>query len=136
VALGGTALVLAATGLGAGLGYALAGGDASQIPRLTASALASLPAVWVIGALTVALFGLVPRALVLSWVALAACVLVWLLGPLLELPSWLLDASPYQHVPAVPAASLAAGPLLALLAVAAALLAAGLLGLRHRDIPT
>jgi polyether ionophore transport system permease protein len=136
VALGGTALVLAATGLGAGLGYALAGGEASQIPRLTGAALVSLPAVWVIGALTVALYGLAPRALALAWVALAACVLVWLLGPLLDLPSWVLDASPYQHIPAVPAASLAAGPLLALLAVAAALLTAGLLGLRHRDIPT
>jgi ABC-2 type transport system permease protein len=136
VAMGGSALVLAVTGLGAGIGYAIAAGDAGRIASLTGAALASLPAVWVLGALTVALFGLAPRAVFLAWVALAACVLVWLLGPLLDLPSWILDASPYQHIPAVPAATLSAGPLVALLAVAVALLAAGLTGLRHRDLQT
>lgn len=136
VAMCGSALVLAATGLGAGVGYAIAAGDAGRVTSLTGSALASLPAVWVLGALTVALFGLAPRMVGLAWVALAACVLIWLLGPLLDLPSWLLDASPYQHVPAVPAAALTLGPLLALFAVAAALLAAGLAGLRHRDLQT
>jgi ABC-2 type transport system permease protein len=90
----------------------------------------------VLAALTVALFGFAPRLVGLAWVALAACVLVWLLGPLLDLPSWVLDASPYQHIPAVPATTLTAAPLIGLLAVTAALLAAGLTALRHRDIPT
>jgi ABC-2 type transport system permease protein len=136
VALAGSAVVLLATGLGMGVAYAIAAGDAAQIARLAGSALASLPAVWVLAALTVALFGFAPRLVGLAWVALAACVLVWLLGPLLDLPSWVLDASPYQHIPAVPATTLTAAPLIGLLAVTAALLAAGLTALRHRDIPT
>jgi ABC-2 type transport system permease protein len=136
VAMGGSALVLAATGLGAGVAYAIASGDAAQIARLTGASLAQLPAVWVLGALAVALFGVAPAATGLAWGALGACVLLWLLGPLLGLPSWLLDASPYTHIPAVPAAGLDIAPLVALLAVAAALTAAGLIGLRRRDVQT
>jgi ABC-2 type transport system permease protein len=129
MALGGSAIVLAATGLGAGIGTQ----DVSEIPRLVGAALAQLPAVWVLGALVAALFGLAPEALKLAWVALGACFLLWFLGPLLDLPSWILDLSPYEHIPAVPAVSFDAGPLLALTAAAAALVVAGLLGFRRRD---
>ena len=129
IAFGGSAVVLAATGLGAGIGTQ----DMSEIPRLIGASLAQLPAVWVLGALVAALFGLAPEALRLAWVALGACFLLWFLGPLLDLPSWMLDLSPYEHVPAVPAVSFDAGPLLALTAVAAALTAAGLIGFRRRD---
>jgi ABC-2 type transport system permease protein len=129
MALGGSALVLAATGLGAGIGTL----DASEIPRLVGAALAQLPAVWVLGALVVALFGLAPDAIRLAWAALGACFLLWFLGPLLDLPDWVLKLSPYEHVPEVPAAAFAAGPLLALTAVAAVITAAGLLGFGRRD---
>jgi ABC-2 type transport system permease protein len=134
VAMAGSVLVLAATGFGAGVAYAIAAGDATQIARLTGASLAQIPAVWVLGALTLALFGLAPSATGLAWAALAACALLWLLGPLAGLPDWLLDASPYTHVPAVPAAALEPAPLLVLLAIAAALSAAGLAGLRRRDV--
>ena len=73
-----------------------------ELPRLIGAALAQLPAVWILGALVAALFGLAPRALA-GVGALAACLLLWFLGPLLDLPGWVLDLSPYQHVPAVPA---------------------------------
>jgi ABC-2 type transport system permease protein len=131
LALGGSALVLAATGFGAGIGTQ----DAGEIPRLVGSALAQLPAVWVLGALVAGLFGLAPRALMLAWAALGACFLLWFLGPLLDLPRWLLDLSPYEHVPAVPADAFSLAPLLGLTAVAAALTAAGLAGVRRRDTP-
>jgi ABC-2 type transport system permease protein len=65
---------------------------------------------------------------------LGACVLVSILGPLLGLPDWVLDLSPFQHVPQLPAADFAAGPLLALCAVAAGLTAAGLAAFRRRDL--
>jgi ABC-2 type transport system permease protein len=129
MALGGSALVLAATGLGAGVGTQ----DASEIPRLIGAALAQLPAVWVLGAVVAALFGLAPEAVRLAWAALGACFLLWFLGPLLDLPGWILDLSPYEHVPAIPAVGFAAAPLLALTAFAAALTAAGLVGFQRRD---
>jgi ABC-2 type transport system permease protein len=129
IAFAGSAVVLAATGLGAGIGTQ----DLGEVPRLMGAALAQLPAVWVLGAIAAALFGLAPRALRLAWVALGLCYLLWFLGPLLDLPRWLMDLSPYEHVPQLPAATLTAGPLLALTAVAAALTAGGLVGFRHRD---
>ncbi len=132
--MAGSAVVLLAGGVGIGLAHAIGSHDAGQLPRLAVAALAQLPAMWVLGAVVVALFGLVPRAVTVAWAALGGCALLWFLGPLADAPGWLLGVSPFDHVPAVPAASLAAGPLLALTAVAVALTCAGLAGLRHRDI--
>lgn len=123
-----------AGGAGIGLAHAIGSYDAAQLPRLAGAALAQLPAVWVLGAVVVALFGLVFRAVTAAWAALGACALLWFIGPLVDAPGWLLGVSPFDHVPAVPASSLAAGPLLALTAVAIALTCAGLAGFRRRDI--
>ena len=86
VAMAGSALVLAANGLGAGLADALNSHDAGQLPRLLAAAVAPAPAVWVVVGAAVALFGLVPRAAAAAWGVLGACVALSVLGPLLGLP--------------------------------------------------
>jgi ABC-type dipeptide/oligopeptide/nickel transport system permease component len=129
IAFAGTAVILAATGLGAGIGMQ----DLGQVPRLMGAALAQLPAAWVLGGIAAVLFGLAPQALKLTWAALGVCYLLWFLGPLLNLPRLVIDLSPYEHVPQLPAASFAAGPLLVLTAIAAALTAAGLIAFRRRD---
>ena len=134
VAMGGSLLILAANGLGAGLADAINSHDAGQLPRLLLAGVAPAPAVWVVVGATVALFGLVPRAAVAAWGLLGVCVLLSILGPLLGLPDWVLDLSPFQHVPQVPAADFAAAPLLALSAVAAALTAVGMAAFRRRDL--
>ena len=134
VAMAGSALVLAANGLGAGLADAINSDDAGQLPRLLAAAVVPTPAVWVVVAAAVALFGLVPRAAVAAWGVLGACVLVSVLGPLLGLPDWVLELSPFEHVPQLPADDFRSGPLLALCAVAAALTAVGMLAFRRRDL--
>jgi ABC-2 type transport system permease protein len=135
VAVGGTVLVVGATGLGAGIADAIASNDAGRLPELVGASLAMVPAVWVLIGVAVAIFGLLPRAMGVAWGALGACFLVSYLGPLLSLPEWLMDLSPYNHVPLLPAADASAGPLLALTAVAAALLAVGVIGFRRRDVP-
>ena len=43
-------------------------------------------------------------------------------GILLDLPQWLLNLSPFQHVPALPAASMSWPPIVVLTAIAAALI--------------
>jgi ABC-2 type transport system permease protein len=134
VAMGGSLLVLAANGLGAGIAAAIVGHDASQLPRLLLAGVVPAPAVWVVVGATVLLFGLVPRAAVAGWGVLGACVVLSILGPLLGLPDWVLDLSPFQHVPQLPAADFDAVPLLGLTAVAAALTAAGLGAFRRRDL--
>jgi len=135
VAAAGTVLILAASGLGAGIADAANTGDLVRLPELVGSSVALAPAVWVLIGVAVALFGLVPRAALAAWGALAACYLAAFLGPLLGLPEWVMDVSPFTHVPLLPAASVDVVPLLVLTAVAAALVAVGLVGLRRRDVP-
>jgi polyether ionophore transport system permease protein len=135
VAVTGTVVVLAATGFGTGVAEAFASDDVGRLPELVGSALALAPATWVLIGAGVALFGLVPRAAAAVWGLLGACYLVGLLGPLLDLPEWVLDVSPFSHVPQLPAAEFTATPLLALTAIAAALTAVGLVGFRRRDVP-
>ena len=132
--MGGTVVVLGANGLGAGLADAINSDDAGQLPRLLAAGLAPVPAVWVVVAVAVALFGLVPRAVGAAWGVLGACVLLTVLGPLSGLPGWVLDLSPFEHVPQLPAADFTAAPLAWLSAVAAGLTALGMLAFRRRDL--
>lgn len=134
VTAAGTALVLAAGGLGTGVGYALVTGDGSATVRYVMPALAYLPAVLVLSGLARLLHGLRPGAVALAWVPLAAAVAVVLLGPVLGLPGWVQGLSPFHHLPAVPAEDLAAGPVLALAAVATLLSLGGQFAFSRRDI--
>lgn len=134
VTVAGVTLVLTACGLGTGISHAVRSGDPGELPRLLGAQLASLPAVLVVGGLAVALFGLVPRAASLAWAALGGCFFIGILGPILELPDWVMDLSPFTHVPKVPSADLSAGPLIWLTVVAATLVAVGLAGFRRRDV--
>ncbi|WP_213450366.1 ABC transporter permease [Rhizomonospora bruguierae] len=131
----GSALLLAAAGAAGGLAYGAQISDVGgQVPRLLGAAMVQLPAAWVLAGLGVALFGLVPQATPLTWVALVACLVLLELGALLNLSRWIVDASPFAHVPKLPGAEFSATPVLWLTAVAVVLAAAGLVGFRRRDI--
>jgi ABC-2 type transport system permease protein len=134
VALAGSVVVLAAAGLGTGRAYGIAAGDLGQVPRLLGAALAYTPAVWLLVGLATALFGLVPRGVLIAWAVLAVCFVIGLLSEVLDLPSWVSNVSPFEHTPALPTADLTIIPLAILATVAAALTSAGLAGFRHRDL--
>ncbi|QFZ21805.1 ABC transporter permease [Saccharothrix syringae] len=135
LAVVGSAAVLAAAGLGAGLVHGLRVGDVGgQVARLVGASLAHVPAVWVVAGLALALFGLVPRLATASWAVLVAFLVLGQLGPLLELDPWAMDLSPFTHVPKVPGAEVTAAPLLWLALVAAGLVAVGFAGFRRRDV--
>ncbi|MEX2625288.1 MAG: hypothetical protein WD225_00285, partial [Ilumatobacteraceae bacterium] len=134
VAVVGSAWLMAVAGAGEGLAHGLRVGDLAQAPRLAGAALVQVPAVLVVAGLTVTLFGLVPRAVVLAWGALVAFLVLGQLGPALQLDQWALNLSPFTHTPQVPAEPLAATPVLALLAVATALAVVGFAGFRRRDV--
>jgi ABC-2 type transport system permease protein len=133
-ALGGGALVMLSMGLGAGVAYAARTGDAAQVPRLAVAALGQLPAVWVFAGLAAVGFGLASRVATVAWIALAVCVLLEILGPLLDLPRAVMDVSPFAHSPSLPGGSADAPALLVLTAIAAALVAAGLAAFARRDV--
>jgi ABC-2 type transport system permease protein len=132
----GPAAALVAAGLAVGLTHGLNTGDVGrQLPRVLAGAVVQLPAVWSLAAITVVLFGLLPRLAPVGWGALAACLLLSLVGTTLQFDQWILDISPFAHLPHLPGGELTATPLVILTLLAAVLAAVGLAGLRRRDIP-
>jgi ABC-2 type transport system permease protein len=134
VSLGGAVLILLAIGLGMGVTYAASAHDAGEVLPLVGAALAYAPAMWVFTGLTALLFGLVPRATAWTWAALGVVAFLAMLGPLLDLPDWVYDLSPFEHVSRLPASDLSVLPLLVLTAIAAVSLAAGAWGFRRRDL--
>jgi ABC-2 type transport system permease protein len=160
VAVAGTAVLLAAGGLAAGLGYGLAasgsggstaGGPGSgagasgmtaggvtvggAVGRELGAGVAQLPAACVIIGVAVLAFGLLPRAsAAIGWSAFGLALAVNLFGQSLQLSHWVLDVSPFTHSPRLPGSPLTAAPLLWLSIVAVALAGVGLGGLRRRDI--
>jgi ABC-2 type transport system permease protein len=138
IAAGGTVLIMALTGLGMGIGYGYrAGGGGPEVGRLLAAGLAQAPAVLVMGGIAAAIFGLAPRASVAaSWSVLGVAVAMLLLGATLQLSHWVLDVSPFTHLPKLPGGTAHPMPLIFLCVIALLLGGVGLAGLRRRDIAT
>jgi ABC-2 type transport system permease protein len=134
VALSGTTLLLVTMGVFGGFAYGAALGDMSAFGRVLGAALVHLPAVWVLTGITVLVFGFAPGLIMAGWGALVVFLLLGQLGPILELPQWAMDISPFTHTPKLPGAELTWTPLVVLTLVAAALVVAGLAGFRRRDI--
>jgi ABC-2 type transport system permease protein len=136
VAAVGSGVVLATGGLLAGLAHGVRAGDlGGELPRVLGGALVQLPAVWVLAAVGAALFGLAPRLVVgLTWAVLAVVLFVTMFGEPLRLSHWLLDLSPFAHLPRLPAAAFTATPVVWLVALAGVLAVAGLAAFRRRDL--
>ena len=134
IAVSGTTLLVAVAGAAAGLARGVQAGDVGEGSSVLGGALAQAPAACVVTGIVVALFGLAPRLIMAGWGALVGFVLLGELGPLFELDQWILDISPFAHVPRIPGAAFTATPLLTLTAVAALLIVAGLAGFRRRDV--
>lgn len=134
VAIGGTVAIMGATGAALGAGFGLMTGDGGQVLRLAIAALAMVPAMLVVGGVTLATCALAPRRAVLAWSVLAVALVIGFLGSVLNLPQWLIDVSPYTHVPALPAERFDVLPVAILGVLAAGLAAVAGAGYRHRDI--
>ena len=103
--LGGSTLLLVIAGLAAGVVRGSDIGDLGTGLRVGLETMTvQIPAVLVIGGLTAALIGWVPRFAAGGWVILGASVLLGQLGTLLGLSQAVMDISPFSHVPALPAA--------------------------------
>lgn len=134
VAAGACMVALAAGGLGTGVSAAVVLDDPSAVLRLVGAALATLPAVLVLLGVTAAAVGLVPRAAMGAWAVLVFVAVVGFLGAALNLPAWLIDMSPFERLPAVPAESFSGAAPIVIGAMAAVLVGLSLWGIRHRDI--
>ncbi len=136
VALLGTTLLQLALALGFWLGNATQSGNFSGLPEAIARTIVYLPAIWVLVGLAFAVFALLPGQAYLSWVAVAATVLVSEFGTLLSWPSLVLDLSPFTHVPRLPATPMLWTPTLWLLLVSGGLLLLALARFPRRDLAT
>ncbi len=135
VVVSGTVVLLAVAGVSAALAHGLrTGNPAAALSDLAPAGVLQVPAVAVMVGLTVCLFGLVPRASTAAWAFLAVSVVLAQLGPILQLPAWLQNISPFTHVPQVPIETISPTPLALLTLTAAGLVAAGLAGFARRDI--
>ncbi|MDI3315475.1 MAG: ABC transporter permease [Mycobacterium sp.] len=137
IAIGGPATAMLLAGVTAGLGYGVAAGDvAGNLATVLGTAAVQLPAVWLLAAVTVALFGVVPRFTPVAWGVLLGFIAVYLLGSLSGAPQWVLDLEPFAHIPRVGGGNFNAVPLLWLLAIDTALIVLGAAFFRHRDVHT
>lgn len=131
----GPSFAMIVGGLVTGIAYGATTGDVpSQAGRLLAAAMAQIPAVLVLGGMTLALFGLVPRFAMGAWGLLTGFLVLGQLGAILGLPRWVMNLSPFAHVPAAPSVAVRMTPLLLLTAAAAALTVAGFRGFERRDL--
>ena len=130
----GVTVVLTAMGAATGAGFAAMTGEAHRIAQLSVAALLMVPAQLVVVGIAFCLVAWWPRRAMLAWGVVAVIVVIDLFGALLELPQWIINVSPFQHVPAVPATPVQALPIALLLICAAVLVAVGSAGLRRRDI--
>ncbi|XVQ14344.1 ABC transporter permease [Spirillospora sp. CA-255316] len=138
VALAGTLAMLLAAGLMIGVAHGASSGDlGGEVAVELGAVLVQVPAVWLVTAIAVALFGLAPRLSVGgAWGLVGAFLLIGQLGPILELSQAVMDVSPFTHVPKLPGGTMTATPVAVLSAITVLLVAAGLYGFRRRDLAT
>ncbi|MFF0790544.1 ABC transporter permease [Streptomyces spiralis] len=130
IAFGGSVWIMLLAGLGFAVGYG------KQIGPVLGACLVQVPAIWVIGGIAVLLYGVLPRGATAAWGVAGAVLLLGWVGPALNVPQPVLDVSPFGHLPKLPGAEMAWGPVAVLTGIAVALVAAGLAGLRRRDMTT
>ncbi|MEU7001588.1 polyketide antibiotic transporter [Nonomuraea sp. NPDC046570] len=136
VAALGTAGLLVVGGGVTGVVYSLVMGDlGTDLPRIVGAAAGHVPAAWLVGAVAVLAYGMVPRAAVaISW-AVWAVVFVCgdLLGPLVGLWGWS-RVEPFHYVPNTVSGEPYTMAPVVLGVLSALLLGLGLVGLRRRDL--
>lgn len=134
-AAGAPAVALLCCGVVTGLVYGVAAGDvAGALGTVVGTAAAQVPAVWLLVALTLALFGVLPRFTPAVWAVLVGFVAVYLLGSLSTVPQWLLDLEPFAHVPRVGAGDFTAVSLTWLVLIDGVLAAVGIVAFQRRDL--
>jgi ABC-2 type transport system permease protein len=136
-AIGGAVVLMMIFAVAMGLtGGRVLGSTSSLLRELVGAALVQLPAIGALGATVVAVVMLLPRWSVgLSWALFVFSIFVGpMFGPSLGLPRWLMDLSPFTHVPNAPAVAVSVAPILGLGFACVLLATAGVLSLRHRDL--
>ncbi|MCM3716364.1 ABC transporter permease [Alkalihalobacillus oceani] len=105
-----------------------------DVGRFVGAALAYVPALFVIVGLGAFFVGVFPQASVFAWLYLVFSFIANYFGELFQFPSWLMQLTPFGHVPQLPMDEFNYAPAGVLLLVATGLFALAFLGYRRRDI--
>ena len=134
-AFGGSGVILLAAGAATGVTHGLRSASLGQaVGDMVVAAAAQIPAMWLVVAVGVTLFGAAPKLSVAAWGVAGLALAISMFGPVLDVPQFVLDLSPFSHVPKLPGAEVTATPLVLLCAAGALALLCGLGALRRRDI--
>ena len=136
VAAAGSVIVVLAGAVWVAIGVIIATRDTELVPELLGAGLAHVPALLVVVGIGLALTAWMPHATSLTWGVVATALVIGMFGPILDLPEWVSNVSPFEHIAMVPAESWSIAPLLVLSLLAAALATAGFAGITRRDLPT
>lgn len=131
----GSLLLMLLVGLATGVASLLTNGGL-PFGRIVGTALAQTPAVWIVAGLALLVVGWLPRHSGFAWAITGVIIVIGFFGPILDLPSWVLDLSPFQNAPTVDGGAFDWATLVIQIAIAVVLIGAGMLGVRRRDIPS
>lgn len=136
VVFASNALILLVLGLSSELGWSIAAGEFSHLPRVLGMSLSKIPPVWTIIGIAVLLYGWLPRmASVLNWLILGVFIFIEMLWEV-GIVGWsALQWTPFAYAHySIPIQELSIAPLIVLTVIAAALTWLGFIGFRHRSI--
>ncbi|WP_280466954.1 ABC transporter permease [Nocardia cyriacigeorgica] len=134
VLAGGAVGLLALSGTVLGAAMALSVGEGHYLGDVLAGHLAFAPAVLMAIAVAVLLYGFAPRVIGLTWALLGFSMVIGFFGPIMDLPRWVHNLSPFEHVARLPMDDIRWVPLAAMAVLAIALAAAGSAAFRRRDL--
>lgn len=136
VALTGAVVLLVLTATAAGTAYGIATGKWQiGLGGLLAAGLSQIPAVLALASVVALAVAVIPRmAAGFGWAVLVISVVLGQLGAILDLPQFVLNLSPFTHVPGVPAEPFDVVPFAILSVVAVALTTAAFVFHRRRDL--
>jgi ABC-2 type transport system permease protein len=120
-------------GLGLGLGRLMVEHAAAAFAHGVVAGLVTVPALLVLVALALLAVGASPRAAPLAWAAVAWCGVLGV-GSVLGLPQWLVNLSPFSHVPPPPLHGTWWAPCLVMAAIALGLAVAGRAAYERRPL--
>lgn len=123
-------------GLGNGLGAAVSTGDWDLFGPVMLGQIAHTPAVWALLGLAVALYGLAPRLVGLTWAVFVYGAALSMFGDMLELDDAVLATSVFRHIGQHPAEAISWPAVGLLTLIAAVLIAVGAVRFRRRDLIT
>ncbi|BDU05185.1 ABC transporter permease [Nocardia cyriacigeorgica] len=130
----GAVALLALSGAVLGASMALSVGQGRYLADVLVAHLVFAPAVLVVIAVAVLCYGAAPRLIGITWALLGFSMIIGFFGPIMDLPRWLHNLSPFEHVARVPMDDVRWAALVVMTVLAIALAGAGSSAFRRRDL--